>query len=133
MSSTHRRYLQLVAACFLFAIFTVPQLTAQNHVVSPTDLQKEAVSATQSRQQNIDALTNALSTPKVEKAMKAAQINPAQVKTAVSTLSDSELAELAARTNKAEHDFAAGRMADRDLLLILVAIAALILIIVAVR
>ncbi|MGE5110019.1 MAG: PA2779 family protein [Acidobacteriaceae bacterium] len=133
MSFIHRRYVQLVAAMFLFAVFVVPQLAAQSHVVSPADLQKEAVSATQARQQNIDSLTKALSTTKVQQAMKAAQIDPAQVKTAVSSLSNSELAQLAARANNAQNDFAAGRIDDHDLLLILVAVAALILIIVAVH
>ncbi|MDT8067104.1 MAG: PA2779 family protein [Terriglobia bacterium] len=133
MSFIHRRYLQLVAATFLFAVFVVPQLAAQSHVVSQADLQKETVSATQIRQQNIDKLTNALAAPKVQKAMKAAQLDPAQVKTAVSSLSSAELAQLASRANNAQNDFAAGRIDDHDLLLILVAIAALILIIVAVH
>jgi hypothetical protein len=60
-------------------------------------------------------------------------MDPAQVKTAVSTLSDQELAQLASRAEKAQADFAAGRLSDRDLIIILIAIAALILIIVAVR
>jgi hypothetical protein len=55
------------------------------------------------------------------------------VKDAVSQLSDSELSQLSARASKAQADFAAGTLSDRDLIIILVAIAALILIIVAVR
>jgi hypothetical protein len=55
------------------------------------------------------------------------------VKKAVASLSDAELAQLASRTQKAQADFAAGRLSDRDLIIILIAIAALILIIVAVR
>jgi hypothetical protein len=55
------------------------------------------------------------------------------VKTAVSTLSDQELAQFAARSMKAQADFAAGRIEDHDPLVILVAIAALVLIIVTVR
>lgn len=133
MSFIHRRYVPFVAAIFLLAVFVVPQLAAQSHIVSPADLQKEAVSATQSRQQNIDTLTNAFSTPRTEKALKVAKIDPAQVKTAVSSLSTTELAQLAARANTAQNDFAAGRIDDHDLLLILVAIAALILIVVAVH
>src|SRR5262249_61976109 len=67
------------------------------------------------------------------KAMEAAQINPERVDAAVSTLSDEELARLASRADKLDKDFAAGGINDRDLLIILVAIAGLILIIVAVR
>jgi len=40
---------------------------------------------------------------------------------------------LASRVQKAQTDFAAGRLSDRDLIIILVAVAVLILIIVAVR
>ncbi len=60
-------------------------------------------------------------------------MNPEQVKSAVSTLDDAELAQLASRAQKAQANFAAGTLSDRDLIIIIVAIAALILIIVAVR
>jgi CHASE3 domain sensor protein len=60
-------------------------------------------------------------------------MNPEQVRTAVSALSDQELAQLASRAEKAQADFAGGRLEDRDLLIIIVAIAALVLLIVAVH
>ncbi len=60
-------------------------------------------------------------------------MNPEQVRTAVSTLNDQELARLASRADKAQADFAGGRLEDRDLLIIIVAIAALVLLIVAVH
>lgn len=106
---------------------------SQDHVVAPSDLQKEMVAATQNRQRNAETLTNFLTTPAAEKALKTAHLDATRVKSAVATLSDKEMADLAARANKAQTDFAAGRISDRDLLLILVGIAALILIIVAVR
>jgi len=46
---------------------------------------------------------------------------------------DDELAQLAAKVQTTQADFAAGKMSDHDLIIILIAIAALILIIVAVR
>lgn len=108
-------------------------LPAQSHVVSPADLQKELVTASQARQHNLDTVKQFLSTPTAAKAMKSAQIDPRQVQTAVSTLDDHELAQIAARADKAQADFAAGSLSERDLLWIIVAIAALVLIIVAVR
>jgi hypothetical protein len=48
-------------------------------------------------------------------------------------MGDDELAQLSARSEKAQKDFAAGRISDRDLLIILVGVAVLILIIVAVH
>jgi hypothetical protein len=65
--------------------------------------------------------------------MRSAHVNAQQVRTAVSTLNDQELAQIAAKAGKAQADFAAGSLSDRDLILIILAIAALVLIIVAVR
>lgn len=134
MSFYRGRMARAFAVCLLLAIVAIPsQIFAQDHVVSPTDLQKQTAASATVRQQNIESLQQAFSSPKVEKALKVANMDPAQVKTAVASLSDGELAQLTARTTHAQQDFAGGRMDDRDLLLILVAIAALILIIVAVR
>lgn len=131
-----RQPLSYLSAALLVTAFAVPQpLTAQttDHLVSPGDLNKAAQDATHARQQNIDTLRDFLSSPKAEKAIGQAHINPVEVQNAVSGLSDQELAQLATRANKAQNDLAAGTISDRDLLIILVAIAALILIIVAVH
>jgi hypothetical protein len=125
---------RVLVSCILMTIFAVPpNLLAQAHIVSPADLQKELLSASQSRQQNVNKVRQLFSSQAAEKALTSAHMDVQQVKNAVATLSDAELAQLAARADKAQHDLAAGTMSDRDLLLILVAIAALILIIVAVR
>jgi hypothetical protein len=121
-------------ACVLTAFFAVPQnLVAQTHVVSSADLQNAAIAATQSRKHNIETIQNFLSSAPAEKALKSAHMDPQQVKQAVTRLNDQELSQLAARTSKAQADFAAGTLSERDLIIILIAIAALILIIVAVR
>jgi hypothetical protein len=101
--------------------------------VSPADLQKAVLTASQTRQHNLAKVKEFFSSERAQQALKSAYMDPAQVKTAVSTLNDAELAQLASRADKAQADFAAGRLSDRDLIIILVAIAALILIIVAVR
>jgi hypothetical protein len=106
---------------------------AQTHVVSSAELQKATVAATAARERNIETVQRFLSTPAAEKGLKAAHIDAQQVTQGISSLSDAELAQLATRANKAQADFAAGHLSDRDLLLILIAIAALILIIVAVH
>jgi hypothetical protein len=110
-----------------------PGLPAQTHVVSPAELRKEAAAATRARKHNVDTVTKSLSSPEAQKALRSAHMDPTRVKASVSLLSDQELAELASRADRAQLDFAAGTLSDRDLLVILVGIAALILIIVAVR
>ena len=134
MASFIRQFIRGLAAGTLAIVFMVPQdALAQSHVVSPAELQSAAIASTQARQQNVDALQQFVSTPVAEKALKSAHLDAQQVKNAVSRLNDQELAQLAARATKANADFAAGTLSDRDLIIILVCIAALILIIVAVR
>jgi len=122
-------------SCVLVVLVSLPSvLSADTHVVTPADLRKEVLAATGARQRNMETVTGFLSSnTKVQKALGSVGIDPAQVKTAVSSLDDQELARLAARAEQAQADFAAGRMSDRDLLWILIGVAVLILIIVAVQ
>src|ERR1700681_2660070 len=100
---------RVLTFCLLIAVVVVPScLFGQSHVVSPADFQKEMVAATQQRQHNLDVLKQFLTSPVAEKALKSAQMDSAKINTAVSTLSDQELADLSARANKAQSDFAAG-------------------------
>ncbi len=134
MLSLLRQFVRVATAGMLAVVFLIPQDSiAQSHIVSPADLQNALTASTQARQKNIETVRQFVSSPMAEKALKSAHLDANHVKDAVSRLSDSELAQLAARSSKAQADFAAGRLSDRDLIIILVAIAALILIIVAVR
>ncbi len=136
MHTDPRQFVKALMATALVTIFAIPQsLIAQSseHLVSPTELQKAVVDASQKRQQNLDALDQFFSSEKAQLALESAHQNPEQVKKAVASLSDDELAQLASRANKAQTDFAAGRMDDHDLLIVLVCIAALVLIIVGVH
>lgn len=131
-----RQPLGFLSAALFAAAFAVPQpIAAQttDHLVSPGDLNKAAQDATHVRQQNIDTLRDLLSSPKAQKALEQAHMNPVEVQNAVSGLSDQEMAQLATRASNAQSDFAAGNISDHDLLIILIAVAALILIIVAVH
>jgi hypothetical protein len=134
MASSLRQCVRIITACCLAAIFAVPpSLLAQTHIVSPAELQKETVRASTTRQQNLNKLSGLLTSSQAQRALAASGVNIRQVTSAMSSLNDQELARLAARADKAQADFAAGRIDDHDLLIILIAIAALILIIVAVH
>jgi len=65
--------------------------------------------------------------------LKAAGIDYKQVYQAISQVNDQELASMAERAQEVNKDFAAGRLGDRDLLIILLVAVVLILVIVAVR
>ena len=136
MASLLRQFLRISTACILVTVFAVLQslmAQAQMHLVSPDDLQQQLLSASRTRQNNMESVQRFLSTPTAEKAIASLHADARQVTTAVSSLSDAELANLAARANKAQADFAAGNINDHDLLIILVAVLVLILIIVAVK
>ncbi len=136
MRSALWQFVHSFVVAALIAAFVFPtNLAAQSdqHLVSPSDLQKAAVDASQNRQQNLDTLNGFFSSSQAQKALESAHMNPQEVKKAVAGLNDQEMAQLASRAQKAQSDFAAGSMGDHDLLLILVLLAALILIIVAVH
>jgi hypothetical protein len=129
-----RHYPRVLIASSLIALYAFPQnLVAQAHVVSPAEIQQQVLRASQARQRNQETVREFLSSSKARKALKAAHIEAERVQTAVSTLSDEELAQLASRADNARHDFAAGTLSDRDLILIILGIAVLVLVIVAVR
>jgi hypothetical protein len=120
------------AVLLLIVLMAVPAglMAEAAHVVSPADLQKQAMAATQTRQTNVEKVRNFLSTPVAEQAMQKSHIDSGQVKAAVANLGDEELAQLAARADKAQRDFAAGYLSTRDIILIVLGVVVIILIIV---
>jgi CHASE3 domain sensor protein len=132
MFSARTRWSRTTLAYVLAALCALPlSLSAQNtHVVSPSDLQAQTVHTTQARQQNIAKVRDFLSGPIASDALQKGHVDAEQVKGAVSQLDDQELAQLAARADKAQHDFAAGYLSTLDIALIILGVALIILIIV---
>ena len=131
-----KRFVQVMTAYVLVTIFAIPQslfAQAAAHVVTPAEMHKAAVDASRARQQNLDTVREFVSSEKARRALESARMSPQQIKDAVASLSDAELAQLASKVQKTQADFAAGTISNRDLIFILLGIAALILIIVAVR
>lgn len=126
--------LQFLFVAFLSILLTMPQNAfAQNHVVSPSDIQKDVAGASASREKEVAQLESFFSSPQAQRMMKVSHVTYQQVNSAVQQLSSDELARLSARSETAQKDFAAGNISNRDLLIIILGIMALILIIVAVR
>lgn len=124
---------QWTASALALALAVPPAVSAQTQVVSREELRSAVLSATQTRQKNRAILDATLANPKVEKALRDGNVDIRGVRTAVASLDDAELAHLAAKATTAQADLTAGRITDRDLLIILVGIAVLILVIIAVR
>lgn len=125
--------LRIVCAFLLIWVLIAQSAIAQDHVVTSSDIQRDVAASSALRQKYQAQLENFVSSPNAQKALKSAHIDLVQVKTAISKLDGDELAQLSARSEQAQKDFVAGRISDRDLIIILLAIVALVLIIVAVR
>jgi hypothetical protein len=109
------------------------QALQQDHIVSSQAMQKQLENSAAARQRNIDTLNTFLSSPTAQRAMQETHITPAQVKTAIPTLTDEELASLASRAADAQMKFAAGSFTDHDLLIIVVVVLIVIVIVLAVH
>ena len=134
MNVSWPRALNLLLAAGLSALIAFPQAAiAQDHVVSSADIKKDLQAATAERTKQLAQVDALLGTSQAKKALSDAHIDYQQVHAAVQSLSDEDLARVAAKADQAQRDFAAGNFSDRDLILLILAIAVLILIIVAVR
>jgi hypothetical protein len=131
--SLHRAFQFLCIAVLSTAITFSPNLFAQDHVVSPAELQKDVQAVSAARQRNLAQIDGLLSSQPGQKALETVHVSYQQVQKAVASLDDADLARLAARAQLAQNNFAAGRISDRDLIIILLGVVVVVLIIVAVR
>jgi hypothetical protein len=135
LTPTFRRLLKGLAHAALLLAFVAPitiraQAADQDHVVSSQALDRQVANSSTARQQNIETLQRLLDTPTAQKAMHDAKVDPQQVKSAIPTLSDNELANLSSRTIRAQHDLAAGFIGPGMFTIIILAIIVIIIIIV---
>jgi hypothetical protein len=106
------------------------QAQDKQHVVSLNELSRDSGVPAETRQGNEAAVRQLFASEPGQKALKSANIDYAKVDKAVGQLSDEDVAKLAGRSRQVEKDFAAGRLSDRDLLIIVI-IAVLIIALVA--
>jgi hypothetical protein len=128
----HSRLKGSLFALGIAALFVAAGIPAraqeQQHVVSLSELSKDAARPAQTRQANEEAVRTLLSSDQGQKALKSSKLDYQKVDKAVGQLSDEDLAKLAERSRQAQTDFAAGRISDRDLLwIILIALAIIVL------
>ena len=130
MKSFRFRWIASALAILLGVMMSVPQgALAQDHVVSPAEIQHDVTAASATRQRNEEQVEKFLSSEEAQRALKTAKISPQQVTNAISQLNDSDLAQLAARSAQAQKDFAAGNIniSDHDLIIIIAIVVGVIL------
>lgn len=125
-----RLFLPVIATSFI--ALSAPQVaSAQEHVVSPKELQKDVAAQSRERQENEARLERILAKPEAREAMRTAGVDYKTVQKGVRTLSDAELAQLAARAEKGQSDFAAGMITLREWIIILVAVIVVVIVVAA--
>jgi hypothetical protein len=122
----------LVGFTFMFGGLRAQRIWAQDHVVTPSDLQGAVSQAAKARQAQEAKLDAFLGTPGARKALASVNIDYRTVEKGVPLLSDREVAELSARAEKAQSRFAAGALSNQDLTYIVIALATAVIILVIV-
>ena len=124
----------LLGLAALFVAAAVPaRAQDKQHVVSLSDLGKDAARPAQTRQANEEAVRTLLSSEQGQKALKSAKLDYQKVDKAIGQLSDEDLSRLAERSRQAQADFAAGRISDRDMLWIILIAVGIIVLAIALR
>ncbi len=123
-----------LVAFVLIALLVLPRdVYAQEHVVSPADLQKQLEAASDARKKNLAKMDRFFSIPRVKKAFESSGFTYSTIQKAIPQLSDDELARLAARAEKAQRDFEAGALTNQEITYIIIALATAVIILVIVE
>lgn len=123
----------LAGFLFMFAGVQAQRTWAQDHVVTSSDLQKDLNKAAQTRRAKEAKIEALLRTPQAKKALATANIDYKTVEKGVPLLSDHELAQLSARADKAQADFAAGSLTNEQLTYIIIALATAVIVLIIVK
>lgn len=129
------RQLPIMLALLSLGVFPLLSETRQDHIVPAPDLHQAVRTAAQSRQDNLAKLDRFFASEPARKALETVKLEPVKVSRSLTLLSDEELANLAARSDKLQSDVAAGSLSNQQITYILIALATavLILVIVAAR
>lgn len=103
--------------------------SADHHVLPLNQLQQQAQTAAEQRQKNIADIERVLSYPAAQQALAKSDVNSDQMKQAVATLDDQELARLATQARASENDVKGGLIVG---ILALIGLIVVIIIVVAV-
>lgn len=119
--------------CLVFLLL-LPQLAAgQTSVVPSSELRDAVAAAAKARQKNLDDVRSFFSGAEAKAAMKSARVDYRKVDKAVATMSADELERLAAKTNAAQRDFAAGALSNQELTYIVIALATAVIVLLIVE
>jgi hypothetical protein len=124
---------QLLSLVLMTALAAVPSLAQPaddgDHLVSQPDLYRAARAAVQARQHSVAQIEKFLLTGPARQAMSALKVDSEQVTHKLASLSDDELARLAAQSEKIQSDIAGGDVTKKTLLKYVIVGAAAVVVI----
>lgn len=112
-----RKSVAVLAVVAAILSFPAKNAAAGDHVATPDAVQSRLEGAAGQRAQDLAAVQDALSTPLAQEAASSVGADLSRVRAGVSTLSDPELSNLAARASVLQSDPVAGAM-DRNMRLL---------------
>jgi hypothetical protein len=122
----------LVIVSLVLSVVASQTLLAQGQQVTATELRQAVKQGAFVKQDNLNQVRSFFSDPKITKILANAHLDSVRIEKAMSTLSASELATLAARTAQIQGDFAAGTLSNQDLTYIVIALGAAVLVLILV-
>jgi hypothetical protein len=123
---------QILSTTMILVVFTVlgmPRAAAYEHIVPLTELRGQIENASKERVKNMEDIQRVLSYPAAAAALQKSNVNPGQMRAAVATLSNEELARLAERARASEKDVEGGLIVG---ILALIGLIVVIIIVVSV-
>jgi hypothetical protein len=102
---------------------------ADDHIVPLNEIHQQARSSSEARAKDVQDIERVLSYPAAAEALQKSHVNQDQMRKAVSTLDDAELARLAAQARRSENDVKGGLIVG---ILALIGLIVVIIVVVAV-
>ncbi len=134
MTCSPMKPLKSILTLLLAATLAAPAgLRAGDHVVRAADIQKTIVAHAQERQGNLNRVQQFFASNQAARALENLPSVRRQIRHAISQLNDQELAQLAAKVDRAQRDFAAGALTNQQLTYIVIALATAVIILVIIE
>ena len=110
-------------------VFSAQAAAAHDHVLPLKELQSQLSTVANERAKNVADIERVLSYPAANAALEKSHVSPAQMRAAVATLDDAELARLSAQARASEKDVQGGIIVG---LLALIGLIVVIIVVVAI-
>jgi hypothetical protein len=123
---------KILAALVTLAVLVAPAVRAEDHLVSPQAAQQQLLDAAGTRARNLSTVEAFVASPEASAALATVGLDAARVRGALSTMTDADLQEVAARAAALQADPVAGAPFSSRQLLWIVGIVVLVIVVIAI-